>query len=152
MRAGERGFAWVLVLVATAVLSLGLSAAGPRWADAERRAREAEWLRIGRCYAQALAQYRDRSPGAVRRYPQALEELLLDRRFVGTVRHLRRLYPDPLVPGAPWLEVRDAQGGIVGVRSRSVDPTSGRLLDADGRPLPQAARYADRIFSAEERP
>lgn len=153
MPAGERGFTFVAVLAATALLTASLSVAGPRWADAQRRERERELVRVGQRYAQAIAQYRDRSPGAERRYPATLDDLLIDRRFVGTVRHLRRLYTDPVAPGRPWGVVRDGSGAIVGVRSSSLDSPSGLpLLDAAGRPLPAVARYADWSFLAEGSP
>ena len=46
-------------------------------------------------------------------YPQ-----LKDPRFPNLVRHLRKLYPDPMT-GADWELVTDSSKGIIGVRSRS---------------------------------
>ena len=78
-------------------------------------------LRIGALYVQALERYRRSSPGTDKRLPLELEELLMDQRFVGTVRHLRRLYPDPVGSTGRWGVVRGEDGRIQGVHSLSED-------------------------------
>jgi hypothetical protein len=150
MRRGEGGFAFVAMLVLLAVCMLGLSAAGPLWSHESQRERELELLRIGALYAGALKSFRDASPGSMAEYPQRLEQLLQDDRFVGVRRHLRKLYADPLAPGRPWGIVRDDRGGIVGVYSQSDD----RPLSSAPQQAPKlqrdAQRYADWKFMAEE--
>lgn len=157
MRAGERrhsqrGFTYVVVMAAVALLGLALSVLGPMWAEEARRARETELLRVGQAYAEAIASYFEASPGSVRQYPRDLESLLMDTRFVGTKRHLRKLYPDPLAPGRPWSVVRAADGGIRGVYS--VD-TGYPLRRAPYRlgvvDLVAAHSYADWKFIPSER-
>jgi type II secretory pathway pseudopilin PulG len=120
MRVGRRptrGFTLLMVLALTAVIGVGLMLAGPLWREQQARERERQWLRIGNLYAHALTQYIEASPGSSRQGPAQLEELLSDPRFLGTRRHMRQLYGDPLQPGKPWAPVLDAQGRIVGVRS-----------------------------------
>lgn len=150
MPTGERGFAFVVVLVVLALSMLGLSMAGPLWSQQVKRERERELVRIGGLYAQAIARYRALSPGSAKQYPQHLDELLMDGRFVGTVRHLRRLYPDPLTRGQPWVPLRDAQGRIIGVHSSSLDqPVAQGQAQVHGRAMPPVRRYADWRFMVE---
>ncbi|AXA91101.1 type II secretion system protein [Massilia sp. YMA4] len=122
MRAGRphraAGFTYVVMLAALAIFGVGLAALGQTWSEASRREREQELLQVGAAYATAIAAYHRLSPGGTPRYPLSLDELVDDRRFVGTVRHLRRLYLDP-VTRSPLEPVRDRAGLIVGVRSVS---------------------------------
>lgn len=161
MSSGERGHSLIALLVATALVALAASVAAPSVAWQRQHEQEARFGQIGRAYAQALARYRRLSPGAQPAYPHSLDDLLLDRRFVGTVRHLRRLYPDPLAAGQPWVPLRDERGGIVGVRSQSQSaplatqpPPGARWLSQP--PVPGSGRraptYADWAFLAEEAP
>jgi type II secretory pathway pseudopilin PulG len=158
MRAGDRagnspsrGFTYVIVLLLVALLSLGLSITGPRWADAAQREREDELVRIGTLYAQAITRYREASPGSLKQYPASLDNLLLDNRFVGTRRHLRRLYTDPLVPGRPLGIVRGADGSVRGVFSTSeAQPLRRTPLQIDGlAEMPPAAQYNQWVFMAK---
>jgi hypothetical protein len=131
-----------------AVLGIGLSAIGPLWRDDARREREKDALRIGQLYAQAIASYYKSSPGSAKRYPPTLDVLLMDTRFVGTVRHMRRLYDDPLQPGRPWGVIRAADGGIGGVYSTSNDePLRREPLDLGITLLAAATRYSDWKFA-----
>jgi type II secretory pathway pseudopilin PulG len=129
-----------------ALMGLGLAALGPLWAEESRREREDELLRVGVFYAEAIAAYYGASPGSAKRYPPSIESLLQDPRFVGTVRHLRAPYEDP-VAGQPWALLRDADGSIRGVHStsegaplRTVPVVLGNVR------LPAAQRYSDWHF------
>lgn len=154
MRRGDlpvaRGYTFVAVLILLAVVSTGLAIAGPTWAQQGQRERERELFRIGALYAQALAGYRDGSPGSAKQYPRTLESLLLDTRFIGTRRHLRKLYPDPVTGSSDWGIVRDADGRIVGVHSLSQDaPLTEAAVALDDRLLPAARKYSDWKFIAK---
>jgi type II secretory pathway pseudopilin PulG len=140
MRRGERGYTFIAVLALLAVCMLGVSLAAPVWSQQVKREREQELLRIGALYAQALASYRDASPGSLKQYPPRLEALLLDTRYVGVQRHLRKLYADPMNPGQPWGLVLDAEQRIVGVYSLSEEAPL-----AEG----SARRYSDWKFIAK---
>ena len=82
MRRGERsgplgrsgGYGLVAVLVLVALTSMALSVAAQSWADAARRDKEQQLLRIGLLYVQALERYRRSSPGTDKRLPQELDE------------------------------------------------------------------------------
>lgn len=147
MPRGNRGFVYVWVLVLIATLAVGLAAAGPLWSHEAKREREDELLRVGQLYAEAIARYYRSSPGSVKRYPPSLEALLLDSRFVGTVRHLRTLYADPVADGAPWGLVRATDGGIRGVYSQSTQsPLRTVAVDLGVTVLASATQYAEWQF------
>lgn len=147
MRAGERGFTYVWAMAALALLGVGLAAIGPMWSDATKREREKELLRIGHLYAQAIASYYRSSPGSEKRYPPSLDALLLDTRFVGTYRHLRKPYGDPLRAGQPLALVRGSDGTVRGVYSPSEDaPLSQETLDLGVTVLPASKAYSDWKF------
>lgn len=145
----QRGFTLPLAMAGIALAALALSVAGPLWAQYEQRERERELLRVGLLYAQALAAYRDSSPGR-KELPSTLEQLVLDSRFVGTQRHLRRLYPDPMNPRRPWGLLRDAQGRINGVYSQHPKaPVAQGPVALSDRTLPPARSYAQWQFTAQ---
>lgn len=149
----QHGLAWIVVLAALAVFSAAGSAVAQRWSDQVARQKEELLLRVGNAYAHALASYRSASPGAERRYPSTLDQLVGDSRFVETRRHLRKLYADPLTGKVDWVLLRDARGDIVGLHSRSTEVpwkrTAVRLDDVD---LPAAARYSEWIFTPRSTP
>jgi type II secretory pathway pseudopilin PulG len=141
--------AWLIVV---AVFAAVASMTALRWSDELRREREQELLRIGNDIAGAIAAYRDASAGSARKYPPQLEDLLEDRRAFGTARYLRRLEPDPVTRGAPWILLRSTDGGVMGVHSASQEAPmrriAARLEHAD---LPVAGQYAQWHFVPRER-
>ena len=117
MRRCQRGFTYLLALFAVGAAGLIAVRAIPLVETFEQREKEAELLYIGQQFRQAIGNYYQSSPGMLKRYPAKLEDLLLDRRFVGIKRHLRRIYTDPFTRQAEWGLVRDADGAIMGVHS-----------------------------------
>ena len=160
MRAGDRGrpapargFLYVALLAILAVVAVGLAAVGTRWPDRTQREREQQLLRVGRLYAEALAAYHRGSPGSDKTWPRSVDELLLDPRMLGTVRHLRRAYTDPMQPGVPLGLVRAADGTIRGVFSTSpLQPFAQAPLDLGIVELAPARRYADWQFVPKVEP
>lgn len=121
MRAGRRqaGFTYLVALLLVAATGAGLVSAAGLWSQARQREKEAELMWTGEQYKQAIALYYQRSPGAIKRYPQKLEDLLDDRRHLTTARYLRRIYPDPITGKTEWGLVKAPGGGIMGVHSLS---------------------------------
>jgi type II secretory pathway pseudopilin PulG len=153
VRGRQRGFTYVTVMAAVALLGIGLAALGPLWADDARRERERELLRVGKLYARAIADYHASSPGNTKSHPPDLQSLLMDKRFVGVRRPLRKPYPDPLMPSRPWGLVRAADGGIAGVFSQDERaPLRRESLDAGIVVLPAARRYSDWKFVPDTTP
>lgn len=137
------------MLVATAVIGIGLAAVGTVWSQARQRDREAELLAIGAEFRTAIERYYERTPGIAKNYPQSLEDLVKDPRFSGVERHLRRIYRDPMTGAADWQIVEAPTGGIMGVRSRA----EGAPLKTGGfagiDPGAGATRYSDWRFVYE---
>ncbi|RMF43818.1 MAG: type II secretion system protein, partial [Deltaproteobacteria bacterium] len=119
----ETGVSLLVVLVLVAVLGLSLGLAGSTWKTVVQRSKEAELLFRGDQYRRAIESYaRVRHGGAPGMLPQKLEDLLRDPRFPGTVRHIRKLYKDPMT-GEDFQVIKDPRfgGRIKGVYSTSSD-------------------------------
>ncbi len=117
-RESQRGAALLLVLVAVTILGLATGIAGQSWRSLVQRSKEADLLWCGAQYRQAIEGYYHVKQGPKNRYPAKLEDLLKDPRFPQPVRHLRRLYKDPMT-GEDWEIIKSPEGGIAGVRSSS---------------------------------
>ena len=101
------------------VVIMGLAAgmAGQSWRSTMQRAWEAELLWRGQQYQKAITSYYSVRQGP-QMFPAKLEDLLKDPRFPHVVRHLRKLYKDPMT-GEDWELVTDSSKRVIGVRSRS---------------------------------
>jgi type II secretory pathway pseudopilin PulG len=149
----QGGFTYLAMLFAVAVIGLGLAATGEVWVQSNQREKEKELLFVGNQYRKAITLYYERTPGTVKRYPEKLEDLLLDKRQVSVQRYLRKLYPDPMTGKAEWglIMIKQAGGeGIVGVYSKSgLAPikTSGFL--ARDRTFEGANHFSDWKFFHE---
>jgi type II secretory pathway pseudopilin PulG len=115
----QRGFTYLAMLLAVALIGLGLAATGEVWSVANRRDKERELISIGHEFRDAIGQYYRQTPGGASRYPTTLEELLQDKRYPGVKRHLRKLYRDPITGKPDWGLVMAPEGGIQGVYSLS---------------------------------
>ena len=113
----QRGAILLLLLVMVVVVGLAAGMAGQSWRSTVQRAREAELLWRGQQYQQAITSYYAVRHGQ-QSFPAKLEDLLRDPRFPHVVRHLRKLYNDPMT-GADWDLVKDPTGRVIGVRSSS---------------------------------
>lgn len=116
-RKTEAGATYLMVLFLVATLSILLAATGSVWSFTRQRENERILLLIGNQFRRAITSYHDRSPGTVKQFPESLNVLLDDRRFLGTMRHLRRIYSDPLTGKPEWGLVYAPEGGIMGVYS-----------------------------------
>ncbi|BCA80169.1 type II secretion system protein [Desulfuromonas sp. AOP6] len=119
----QRGLTLMMVLVMVTVVGLAAGLAGTSWKTVVQQAREKELLWRGEQYRKAIGSYYRFSAGTGQRpragaYPDSLEDLLKDPRSLETLRHIRRLYPDPMT-GGEWALIRDPGGRIMGVRSSS---------------------------------
>jgi len=103
-------------------------------------------LFIGEQYRRAIGSYYDKSPGNEKQYPEKLDELIEDKRFPTPLRHLRRLYRDPMSTDGEWELIR-LQGRIIGVASRSQqNPVKLAGFGVDQQDFEGATRYADWRF------
>lgn len=118
-RRQQRGFTYLTAILLVAVAGAGLGIVAESWSHARQREKEAELIWVGNQFKQAIGLYYQRSPGAIKRYPEKLEDLLEDKRFLSMQRYLRRIYPDPITGKPQWDLIAAPEGGIMGVRSIS---------------------------------
>lgn len=113
MRRGSAlGFTYLGVLLAVALVSLGLAAASTVWVTVGHRQRLAQLDWIGGQFERAIASYYESSPGGTKRYPPSLESLLHDPRYPVPRRHLRTIYENPFTASTAWNVLRSSDGGI----------------------------------------
>lgn len=130
------GFTYLALLFFVAIMGLTLSLTGVLWSKARQREKEAELLFVGAEFRRAIGSYYESTPGTVKRYPLSLDDLLSDGRFVINMRHLRRIYRDPMTLSTEWNVIRAPDGGIMGVHSTSNDDVHNQVAykqDGDGR-------------------
>ena len=113
----QRGFTYLGLLLAIALLGLGLSAASEVWVKVVQRQKLEQLEFVGQQFIQAIGSYYESSPGAVKRYPKSLEDLLEDKRYPFVRRHLRQVYRNPLTGKADWELIAAPGGGVRGVRT-----------------------------------
>ena len=114
-RGSARGFTYLGVLLALALVGIGLLAVSEVWVTSAHRQRRAQLDWIGRQFEQAIGSYYESSPGGVRSYPKSLDQLLLDPRYPTARRHLRQIYADPFAGSMDWSMLRLPDGGIKAV-------------------------------------
>jgi hypothetical protein len=112
----QAGIAYLAVLFLVAAIAVAMAVV-TRDIDMQlKREKEQDWFFVGNQYQQAIASYYHQSPDGLKALPKNIEDLLLDKRFIRPVRHLRKAYRDPLTNQA-WELVRDADNSLIGVRS-----------------------------------
>lgn len=143
----QRGMALLMVLVAVVVVGLMLGIAGSTWKTVRQREREKELLFRGRQYRQAIeSYYKQKHGGAIGSYPTRLKDLLLDPRSLQPLRHIRKLYPDPMT-GGDWVLIKDPAGRIKGVHSSStLQPFKQGGFRGDEESFNGAQKYSDWQF------
>lgn len=132
----QRGFTYIGLLFAVAILGITLASVGVVWSAQMRRERESQLLFVGDQYRQAIGRYLQ----AGGTYPQSLADLVEDKRAPMPRRFLRRLYPDPMTGAADWELIQNADGGIMGVASSSQQQP---IKVANFRPLDAAFENAE---------
>jgi type II secretory pathway pseudopilin PulG len=113
----EQGFTYLAALLLVAVSGISLAAFAGAWSHAREREKQAELRWVGGQFRQAIGLYYERSPGGMKRYPERLEDLIEDKRFLTVQRYLRRVHADPLTGRKDWELVPAPGGGFMGVRS-----------------------------------
>jgi type II secretory pathway pseudopilin PulG len=149
MRCGERrvredGFTYIGLLVLIVLIGFALSVVGQVSATTAQREREKQLLWVGHAYRDAIQRYVIQNG----RYPAALADLVEFTTASGQPAHyLRRLYPDPMAPGADWVLVPALGGGIMGIASSSTRaPIKSAGFDDVDLGFGEAETYADWMF------
>jgi len=139
--AGDTGYAMAGLLVAIAVMGIGLSMAMPTWRTWAQREKEAELIFRGEQYMRAIELYQRRFAGA---YPADID-MLVEQRF------LRKAFRDPMTgdqfeiltqasirampiqapaPGMPGVTQQQSGGATRVEQDRGVSPTRTPLTEA----------------------
>jgi type II secretory pathway pseudopilin PulG len=117
----QSGFTLLWLLFLVAAIGVSMAALGTLWQTASQREKEQDLLFAGDQYRRAIESFWNMPlpQGTPRRLPKNFDELIEDTRFPQTVRHLRRIYPDPMTRSVEWGVVKGPDGGIAGVYSLS---------------------------------
>ena len=118
-------------------------------ASSHRREAERELLQIGAEFERALVSYARSGPqnDPILAGPSSLDKLLKDDRAPQALRHLRKMYKDPMTGGTTWGTVRGPSGAIWGVYSlASGKPLQQKNLPSSLAQLDEAESYADWVF------
>lgn len=153
---GERGFAYVFLLIAVAIIAGASVNTLSQGSTAGRSDAEQELLVVGQAFEAALYSYAGQR-NAVRTIqsqnaiglqgPATLEDLLLDPRTTQPLRHLRKLFADPLTGSRDWGVVRNSAGRIVGIHSLSGDaPIKVNGFPPSMAHFEKASTYQDWVF------
>lgn len=147
--ARQSGLVLLAVLIFLLLTTLGTSAMVELQRTHSQRAKETELLFVGDQYRRAIKSYYSSVPsGKSQSLPRSLDDLLEDKRFPMPVRHLRRLYPDPMTGETDWVIVQGA-GGILGVHSRSTQSAfKKRDFPIQYRDFQDKGTYAEWVFLA----
>ena len=148
--AQARGYAYLALLILLAIIGVAAAATMQLGAIYQRREAERELLAVGGEFQRALLSYALATPAGQPNQPRTLDDLLRDPRYPNAVRHLRKLYADPMTGKADWELVRSPDGQtIVGIHSVShahpiqVAHFPGEFAGFDG-----AKSYLDWVFVA----
>jgi len=115
-RSSSTGFALLIVMVAAAVLLIGLTAVLPNIYQEGQREREAELKFRGIQYARAIASFHQK----FQRYPNSIEDLT---KLTNGFRFLRKEYVDPMTPGGKWRYIHaNAQGVLLDSKTQGPPP------------------------------
>ena len=115
------GFAYIALLASLAVIMLVLTAASENISQTAKREREKQLLFVGKQFRNAIASYYENAPQGNKQFPKDLDVLVKDNRSIKPMRHLRRIYIDPMTNDALWGLVKNGQQRIVGVYSLSTE-------------------------------
>lgn len=153
----SNGFAYVMLLVAVAILSLFAAGSLQLGSQLSRQDAEQALLDVGGEFQRALYSYSGTTAtsgaGGVNalansaKGPRTIEELLRDGRTASTKRHLRQLYADPMTGSTQWGLVKDPAGFILGVYSKSSErPIKQTNFDQTQAHFEEAESYSKWIF------
>lgn len=118
-RASSRGFTYLWVLFAVALLGISLVTASTLWVSTANRQKRVQLEWAGAQFKEAIGSYYESGPGGNKSYPRTFDDLLEDRRFGLPRRHLRRIYFNPFSAMRDWEPVQCGFEGICGFKTNS---------------------------------
>lgn len=115
----QEGFTYIGVLLAVALVGAQLAVAGLVWSFAQDGQKERELLFVGDQFRTAIGRYYLNPQGPEKEFPRRLDDLVRDPRYPGAVRHLRKIYADPITGKVRWGLITTPDCRIIGVHSLS---------------------------------
>src|SRR6267154_459422 len=127
----QRGFTYLVAMFAVAIAGLLLSVTSEVSSHSRQREKEKELLYVGGQFREAIALYYQRTPGAVKRYPE-------------------KVHADPMTGKSQWGTIAAPGGGIMGVYSLSDQrPIKSANFDTRDETFAGGQRYSDWKFLYE---
>ncbi|MDY7545100.1 type II secretion system protein [Glaciimonas sp. CA11.2] len=122
----SRGIVLLALLLTLALMGIALMGAVSWWSLERQRENEEDLLFIGNQYRLAIERYYYATPGNAKALPMRLDELIEDQRFPIPVRHLRRLYLDPMT-GEPFelIHIGEQIHGVASTSQKKAIKRSG---------------------------
>jgi len=145
----EGGFTYIALLIAIAIIGITASVVGPAWKATARMEKERELLWRGNQFRIAIGRFYKFGSvhGKVNSFPAELKELTEDGRFAGKVRHLRKVYTDPMTGKDDWVLMLDTNQRIIGLHSASDEtPMKKDNFSEDDKDFKGKARYSEWVF------
>lgn len=144
---GQRGFTYLWVMLAVAMIGLGLTAAVEVQLVVTKRQKEKHLLFVGRQVREAIGRYFEAAPTGLKEYPASFDALLQDPRTPDLRRYLRKIYVDPMTGSDEW-GVLEIGGRIAGIYSRSADkPIKQDRFDPAEAEFVGKAKYSEWVFA-----
>ncbi|MBB5390553.1 MULTISPECIES: type II secretion system protein [unclassified Herbaspirillum] len=149
-RREQAGIAYIGVLLLISAIGFVSAQAATVRSTMLQREKEAQLLFVGEQFRAAIESYFQSGSGG--RYPLSLDDLVEDNRQIKPIRHLRRIYPDPISGSADWGIIRSADGGVMGVFSKTDRKPFKRQNFPEGyAAFNDAKSYSDWIFVYKQR-
>jgi type II secretory pathway pseudopilin PulG len=140
------GFTYIAALTIVMIMGIMMGVAGQSWKMIMDREREEELLWVGTQYRDAMLRWRNFRHGGGAMPLGDLKHLTQDPRSLQNVKHLRRLYPDPIT-GKEWRVIKDPQKGILGIASSSEkEPIKQANFPADFTQFEGKKKYSEWEF------
>lgn len=114
----QAGFSYMGILMLMVLMGISMAGVGLLWHIQLQRQKEQQLLFVGSAIKKAIGSYYANSPKGLGEYPPSLKALLLDERKIKPIRHLRRLYIDPIGRQQDWVLIMKNKR-VVGVHSQS---------------------------------
>lgn len=112
----QGGFTYLGLLMAIALLSIGLTGASEVWFTTAQRQRTEQSQWAAQAFVNAIGSYYESGPVGVKRFPKRMDDLLEDRRGGSVRRHLRQIYPNPFTGESTWEWLAAPDGGVMGLK------------------------------------
>lgn len=102
MNVAQKGVVYLWALFAVTVAGVVMAGTGQLWQTKLQREKEQELLFIGDQYRKAIMSYYNNQLTGIKQYPESLEELIEDKRGAVPIRHLRKVFIDPMTLTDEW--------------------------------------------------